>query len=71
MNEMNLNSQIQRLNIMKRDLQNKLEVQTKLLNKSEQDKDIMEQYYDKKWNQQYKKVKFQLQKAFTEKIKGI
>ena len=60
MNEMNLNSQIQRLNIMKRDLQNKLQVQTKLLSKSEQDKDIMEQYYDKKWNQQYKKVKMQL-----------
>lgn len=51
MNEMNLNSQVERLNIMKRDLQNKLEIQTKLFNKSEQDKDIMEQYYDKKWNQ--------------------
>lgn len=60
MNEMNLNSQIQRLNIMKRDLQNKLQVQTKLLSKSQEDKDIMEQYYDKKWNQQYKKVKLQL-----------
>lgn len=60
MNEMNLNSQIERLGIMKRDLENKLEVQTKLLTKSQQDKDIMQQYYDKKWNQQYKKVKMQL-----------
>lgn len=39
--------------------------------KSEQDKEAMEQYYDKKWNQEYKKVKIQLEKSYAEKMKNL
>jgi hypothetical protein len=39
--------------------------------KSEQDKEEMEKYYDRKWNQEFQKVKLQLEKSFTEKIRAI
>lgn len=60
MNELNITSQLERMTIEKKDLENKLNVKNQSLIKSEQDKEAMEQYYDKKWNQEYKKVKIQL-----------
>jgi hypothetical protein len=41
------------------------------LQKSEQDKDAMERYYDSKWNKEYGNVKLQLEKTFNEKINRI
>ncbi len=68
---MNLVSQLQRANMQKRDLENKLQAKTLILSKSEKDKEAMEQYYDSKWNQEYKKVKMQLEKSFGEKLKNM
>ena len=36
--------------------------------RSEKDKQAMEQYYDIKWNSQYKKVKLKLEQAYNLKI---
>lgn len=67
--EVNLLGQIERLAIEKRDLEQKLAVKTQSLEKSEQDKDAMERYYDSKWNKEYSSVKVQLEKNFSEKIR--
>jgi hypothetical protein len=52
-------------------LDNKFKLKIKEIEKSEKDKDAMEVYYDKKWNSEIKKVKFQLEKSYMQKINGI
>lgn len=71
MNELNITSQLERMTIEKKDLENKLNTKNLNLMKSEQDKQAMEEYYDKKWNQEYKKVKIQLEKSYAEKMKNL
>ena len=71
MNELNITSQLERMTIEKKDLENKLNTKNLNLMKSEQDKQAMEEYYDKKWNQEYKKVKIQLEKSYPEKMKNL
>ena len=63
--------QIERLGIEKRNLENKLNAITQRLEKSEQDKDAMELYYDTKWNKEYSNVKAQLEKTYLERIRSI
>lgn len=69
--EANLHGQAERLNLEKRQLEEKLLAQKQILEKSEQDKDAMERYYDLKWNKEYNKVKTQLEKSFAEKIAAV
>jgi hypothetical protein len=69
--EVNLLGQIERLAIDKRDIEQKLALKTQSLEKSEQDKDAMERYYDNKWNKEYSNVKVQLEKNYTEKLRSL
>lgn len=66
-----MKSHISRLTLEKNELDNKFKLKVKEIEKSEKDKDAMEVYYDKKWNSEIKKVKFQLEKSYMLKINGI
>jgi chromosome segregation ATPase len=70
-NESNLHHQMERLAFEKRDLENKLAAQKLSLEKCEQDKDAMENYYDRKWNKEYANVKQQLERTFAERIASM
>jgi hypothetical protein len=62
---------MERLAFEKRDLENKLAAQKLSLEKCEQDKDAMENYYDRKWNKEYANVKQQLERTFAERIASM